>query len=196
MIGRLKGTLAEKQPPRLLLDVNGVGYEVEAPMSTFYSLPKPGEPLTLLTHLAVREDAHVLYGFATAAERDLFRSLIRVSGIGPKLALTILSGISVDAFQRCVEAGDSAALTRLPGVGKKTAERLVMEMRDKIAADAPAGLPAGAIAMTRPADEAQGALIALGYKPAEAARMVRDVEGDDLAAEDIIRLALKNAVRA
>ncbi|HET7570012.1 MAG TPA: Holliday junction branch migration protein RuvA [Gammaproteobacteria bacterium] len=196
MIGRLKGTLAEKQPPRLLLDVNGVGYEVEAPMSTFYSLPKPGEPLTLLTHLAVREDAHVLYGFATAAERDLFRSLIRVSGIGPKLALTILSGISVEAFQRCVEARDSAALTRLPGVGKKTAERLVMEMRDKLAADAPAGLPAGAIATARPADEAQGALIALGYKPAEAARMVRDVDGDNLAAEDIIRLALKNSVRA
>ncbi|HET7306479.1 MAG TPA: Holliday junction branch migration protein RuvA [Gammaproteobacteria bacterium] len=196
MIGRLKGTLAEKHPPRLLLDVNGVGYEVEAPMSTFYSLPKPGEPLTLLTHLAVREDAHVLYGFATAAERDLFRSLIRVSGIGPKLALTILSGISVEAFQRCVEARDSAALTRLPGVGKKTAERLVMEMRDKLAVEATPGLPAGAIATARPTDEAQGALIALGYKPAEAAKMVREVEGDDLAAEDIIRLALKNSVRA
>ncbi|HET6655950.1 MAG TPA: Holliday junction branch migration protein RuvA [Gammaproteobacteria bacterium] len=196
MIGRLKGILAEKQPPRLLLDVNGVGYEVEAPMSTFYSLPKPGEPVTLLTHLAIREDAHVLYGFATAEERELFRSLIRVSGIGPKLALTILSGISVDAFGRCVEAQDTAALTRLPGVGKKTAERLVMEMRDRINADTAAKLPAGAIATTRPADEAQGALIALGYKPQEAARMVREAGGDDLPAEEIIRLALKNSVRA
>ncbi|HET7371131.1 MAG TPA: Holliday junction branch migration protein RuvA [Gammaproteobacteria bacterium] len=196
MIGRLKGVLVEKQPPRLLLDVSGVGYEVEAPMSTFYGLPKLGEPLMLLTHLAIREDAHVLYGFATAEERELFRSLIRVSGIGPKLALTILSGISVDAFERCVEAQDTATLTRLPGVGKKTAERLVMEMRDRINADTAARLPAGAIATARPADEAQTALIALGYKPQEAAKMVREAGGEDMPAEEIIRLALKNSVRA
>jgi Holliday junction DNA helicase RuvA len=196
MIGRLKGTLAEKQPPRLLLDVNGVGYEIEAPMSTFYSLPRPGESLTLLTHLVVREDAQILYGFGSAEERELFRGLIRVSGIGPKLALTILSGISVDAFRRCVEARDSAALTRLPGVGKKTAERLVMEMRDRIGNEPTSGLPAGAVATARPADEAQGALIALGYKPQEAAKMVRQVGNDDASPEEIIRLALKNSVSA
>lgn len=196
MIGRLKGILAEKQPPQLLLDVGGVGYEVEAPMSTFYSLPKPGEPLTLLTHLTVREDAHILYGFATGAERELFRALIRINGVGPKLALTILSGISVEGFHGCVEAGDSAALTRLPGVGKKTAERLVMEMRDKLDTGAPASLPAGAVAKARPDDEARGALIALGYKPQDAAKMVREAGGDDLPAEEIIRLALKNTVRA
>jgi Holliday junction DNA helicase RuvA len=196
MIGRLKGTLAEKQPPRLLLDVGGVGYEVEAPMSTFYSLPRLGEPATLLTHLSVREDAHVLYGFSSAAERELFRGLIRISGVGPKLALTILSGISVDGFHRCVDAGDAGALTRLPGVGKKTAERLVMEMRDKIEIGAKAGLPPGGRSPAQPADEAQRALIALGYKPQEAAKMVREAGADDLPAEDLIRLALKNTVRA
>jgi Holliday junction DNA helicase RuvA len=196
MIGRLKGVLAEKQPPRLLLDVGGVGYEVEAPMSTFYSLPGLGDSTTLLTHLSVREDAHVLYGFSSAAERNLFRGLIRISGVGPKLALAILSGISVDAFHRSIEAGDAAALTRLPGVGKKTAERLVMEMRDKIDIGGLAGVPAGTKREARPADEAQGALIALGYKPQEAAKMVREAGRDDLAAEEIIRLALKNTVRA
>lgn len=194
MIGYLKGFLAEKQPPRLVLDVNGVGYEIEAPMSTFYTLPAAGNQLTLLTHLSVREDAHVLYGFATVAERDLFRSLIRVNGVGPKLALTILSGISVDAFNRCVEARDGAALTRLPGVGKKTAERLLVEMRDRIGSTAAAPLPGTAEA--RPADEAQSALIALGYKPQEAAKMIRAVGDENLGAEEIIRLALKQSVRA
>lgn len=195
MIGYLKGVLAEKRPPRLVLDVNGVGYEIEAPMSTFYTLPAAGNQLTLLTHLSVREDAHVLYGFATAAERDLFRNLIRVNGVGPKLALTILSGISVDAFNRCVETRDGAALTRLPGVGKKTAERLLVEMRDRIDSDAVAAPSPGAVA-ARPADEAQSALIALGYKPQEAAKMIRAVGDDNLGAEEIIRLALKQAVRA
>ncbi|HET7674035.1 MAG TPA: Holliday junction branch migration protein RuvA [Gammaproteobacteria bacterium] len=195
MIGYLKGALAEKQPPRLTLDVHGVGYEIEAPMSTFYSLPAIGEPLTLLTHLSIREDAHVLYGFATAAERNLFRNLIRVNGVGPKLALTILSGISVEGFTRCVEMRDGAALTRLPGVGKKTAERLIVEMRDRLDTAPGAGATPGTLA-AHPADEAQSALIALGYKPQEAAAMIRAVGGDDLGAEEIIRRALKQAVRA
>lgn len=196
MIGRLKGILGEKQAPHLLIDVNGVGYDVEAPMSTFYSLPRLGESLTLLTHLVVREDAQILYGFASDAERALFRALIRVNGIGPKLGLTILSGISVDDFRRCIESQDTETLTRLPGVGKKTAERLVIEMRDRIAAHAPTRLPAGAMATAPPADEAQHALIALGYRAQEAAKMVRVADGEGLSAEEIIRQALKNSVSA
>ncbi|HHQ41473.1 MAG TPA: Holliday junction branch migration protein RuvA, partial [Chromatiales bacterium] len=133
MIGRLRGVVAEKRPPFLLLEVGGVGYELEAPMSTFYRLPPVGGEAVLLTHLVVRDDAQQLFGFATAAERDLFRALIRVSGVGAKMALAILSGISAEAFARCVHEGDSAALVRLPGIGRKTAERLIVEMRDRIA---------------------------------------------------------------
>ena len=200
MIGRLRGTLLEKQPPQLLLDVAGVGYEVSAPMTTFYELPEKGIEVTLHTHLAVREDAHVLYGFLHEQDRALFRSLIKVSGVGPKLALAILSGVSADEFVGRVHAGDSASLTKLPGVGKKTAERLVIEMKDRLkdwqgvtlvsgfAADAvidPAALDKAAV------KDAISALVSLGYKPQEASRMVSHVESDGLSSEEVIRLALR-----
>ncbi|MEJ2508333.1 MAG: Holliday junction branch migration protein RuvA [Gammaproteobacteria bacterium] len=201
MIGRLRGILAEKQPPWLLIDVHGVGYEVEAPMSTFYQLPATGSEVTLQTHLVVREDAHQLYGFASEPERRMFRALIKVSGVGAKLALTILSGSSADEFARCVQEGDSAALTRLPGVGKKTAERLVVEMRDRLTdwAEGAAALVAAEAAgvaapAEEPAREALSALVALGYKPQEASRMIRAVETAGLASEEIIRAALKGMV--
>ncbi|NIR60391.1 MAG: Holliday junction branch migration protein RuvA [Gammaproteobacteria bacterium] len=201
MIGRLQGTLLARRPPHLLVDVRGVGYEVEAPMSTFYALPATGATVTLHTHLAVREDAHVLYGFSTETERTLFRALIRVSGVGGRLALAILSGISAEAFVRCVRDHDAAALTRLPGVGKKTAERLIVEMRDRLedwegAIPASAAAPAGEHA-TGPLGEAVSALVALGYKANEASRMVRAVEGGAaLSSEELIRRALQTAVRS
>lgn len=197
MIGRLSGRLLSKQPPALLLDVGGVGYEVEAPMSTFYKLPPLGEPVVLLTHLTVREDAHLLFGFITAVERELFRALIKVSGVGPKLALSVLSGVSVDDFWLTVRAGDVARLTKLPGVGRKTAERLIVEMRDK----AGAGLDAaviGAVSAAQagsPLQEARSALAALGYKPAEIQRFTEAVYKDDMTTEQIIQEALKRAVR-
>ena len=202
MIGRLRGVLVDKQPPHLMLEVQGVGYELEASLSTFYHLPEVGAEVTLYTHLAVRDDSHSLYGFATPAERVLFRSLIRVSGIGAKLALLILSGMNVDAFTRCVQQGDAAALVRLPGVGKKTAERLIVEMRDRIgslelgAAFTPVsgGVPLQPAAS--PVDDAVSALVALGYKPPEATRMVRGLDSvEGLSSEEIIRLALQAAVR-
>lgn len=203
MIGRLSGQLLVRQPPQLLIDVNGVGYEVEAPMSTFYSLPEVGSKITLHTHLVVREDAHTLFGFATENERAMFRALIKVNGVGAKLALTILSGISADDFIRCVMDGDAASLTRLPGVGKKTAERLIVEMKDvlkKWQAEAGEGSASQATvaSLLRPNDavaDAVSALIALGYKPPEASRMVRGFETKDLGSEDIIRLALQGAVK-
>lgn len=200
MIGQLTGKLLSKQPPQLLVDVNGVGYEVEAPMSTFYALPGTGEQVRLLIHTHVREDALLLFGFASEAERRLFRALIRVSGIGARLALTILSGIEAHAFVEYVQAGDTTALTRLPGVGRKTAERLIVEMRDKLAHTAPSEAAVAAAGAGRPAgpvEEAVTALIALGYKPPEASRMVRRVTEGDAAgsAEEMIRLALKAAVR-
>lgn len=202
MIGRLRGRLAEKHPPRLLLDVNGVGYEVEAPMSTFYQLPAVGEEVSLHTHLVVREDAHALYGFFSERERALFRSLIKVSGIGPRVAITILSGISADDFVACVNHNDTASLTRLPGIGKKTAERLVVEMRDRLADWGDVGVPAipaaAGSANTPPADAVQdavSALIALGYKAPDASRMVRAVAADDLGSEELIRRALQATVR-
>lgn len=202
MIGRLRGVLAGKQPPHLLLDVAGVGYEVEAPMSTFYKLPEPGGEVTLHTHLVVRDDAHLLYGFDTLAERRLFRDLIRVGGVGPRLALAILSGMDTEAFVRCVQDSDTASLTRLPGIGKRTAERLIVEMRDRLAdwqtGPAPAATATGAASATpvgprrSPVSDAVSALIALGYKPPEASRLVNAVEGhDDLSVEAIIRRALK-----
>jgi len=197
MIGFLRGKLAAKQPPQLVIDVNGVGYEVEAPMSTFYDLPAIGEPLTLLTHLVVREDAQILYGFATEDERRLFRSLLRISGIGAKMALGILSGISVSGFVRCVQTEDTASLVKVPGIGKKTAERLIVEMRDRLGAG-PAGGKAGALVASGPAaasDEAFGALVALGYKPAEAIRLLKDVDTKGLSTEEIIRQALQGAVK-
>jgi Holliday junction DNA helicase RuvA len=192
LIGFIRGILVGKQPPRLLIDVHGMGYEVEAPMSTFYNLPSLGVELTLHTHLVVREDAHILYGFASDAERRLFRSLIRVNGVGPRLALTILSGASADEFARCVHNGDAAALTRLPGVGKKTAERLVVEMRDRLGETATGR--GGAAEPQAPADEAQSALVALGYKPQEASRMLSRIEAANLSSEELIRRALQAAL--
>lgn len=194
MIGSLRGRILRRQPPTLLVDVQGVGYEVEAPMSTFYDLPDTGAEVMLYTHLVVREDAHVLFGFGTETERRLFRALIRVNGVGPRLALTILSGISVENFARCVRAGDTATLTRLPGIGKKTAERLVIEMRDRLdAALAGPVLPAG---LGNPRDDALAALVSLGYKPQEAGRMLQAIQDTGLGSEDLIRRALQNAARA
>lgn len=200
MIGRLRGTLLEKQPPSLLLDVQGVGYEVEAPMTTFYDLPAVGAEVVLHTHLVVREDAHTLYGFGRLADRGLFRALIKVNGVGAKLALTILSGMDAGAFVRCVQEKDVASLVRLPGVGKKTAERLIVEMADRLEAWQPTakpapGAPAAEPAPPDPVEEAVGALIALGYRPPEASRMVRGVDTRDLVAEEIIRQALQATVR-
>lgn len=202
MIGRIQGILISKQPPQLLVDVHGVGYEIEAPMSTFYQLPEVEQPVTLQTHLVVREDAQQLYGFASEQERRLFRSLIRVNGVGAKLALAILSGMSAGEFARCVHDNDSRSLVQLPGVGKKTAERLIMEMRDRLAdwedeelaAPSPAGGVAPAAGSQEADREAVSALIALGYKPQEASRMVQSVDSEGRNSEDIIRAALKAAV--
>jgi Holliday junction DNA helicase RuvA len=199
MIGRLRGTLLDKQPPWLLLDVQGIGYELQAPMTTFYELPATGGTLTLYTHLAVREDAHQLYGFAKAGDRDLFRHLLRVNGVGAKLALTILSGMDAGALAGCIQAGDTAALVRLPGVGRKTAERLIVEMRDRL--DALSGVTLarpGAPAVHAPAtpvEEAVTALIGLGYKPQEASRMVRAIDTAQLSSEEIIRAALQASLQ-
>jgi len=191
VIGYLQGTLAAKRPPWLTLEVAGVGYELEAPMSTFYQLPKVGAALKLVTHLLVREDAHVLYGFSSESERVLFRSLLKVSGIGARIALAILSGMSVDGFYHCVREKDLVSLTRVPGVGRKTAERLLVEMADRLPEGSDAALP-----RARPAGaagEAQGALLALGYKSAEVARMLKDLDTDNASAEDLIREALRRA---
>jgi Holliday junction DNA helicase RuvA len=197
MIGRLRGTLVSKQPPWLLIDVNGIGYELEAPMSTFFDLPPVGSEVVLRTHYAVKEDAVALYGFLSEGERALFRSIQKVSGIGAKTALAVLSGVPVDAFARLVQSGDVAALTRIPGIGKKTAERIVVELRDRVDGLGGGAGPGGA-ANTAPADpvsEASTALIALGYKPAEVSRLIKDAGAPGDAAEDIIRKALKAALR-
>jgi Holliday junction DNA helicase RuvA len=194
MIGRLKGTLVHKSPPALMIDVGGVGYELEAPMSTFYDLPEVGREVTLFVHHAVKEDAVALYGFLREGERRLFREVQKVSGIGAKIALAILSGASVEDFARLVQAGDVAALTRIPGIGKKTAERICVELRDRAAdfgGPAPGGPP-------RPGDtlaEAAVALQQLGYKPAEVARMLKAAEPGD-SAEEAIRKALKSALKS
>lgn len=201
MIGWIKGVLREKRPPRLLVDVGGVGYELEAPMSTFSALPETGREVSLFTHQVVREDAHHLYAFAGRYERDVFRMLLRVNGVGAKLGLTILSGMDAATFGQRVQEGDTASLARLPGIGKKTAERLVIEMRDRLEglsaggvslASAPAG---GADPARDPRSEAVSALIALGLKPPEASRRVASVGSADLAPEEIVRLALKAMVK-
>ncbi len=195
MIGRLRGIILEKQAPDLVLDVQGVGYEVAAPMSTFCSLPAINEEVSLFTHLVVREDAQLLYGFATTRERLLFRSLLKVNGVGAKLALTILSGSDVDDFSRSVQEGDADSLTRLPGVGKKTAERLIIEMRDRLKDISGAmGLKpvvSAAASLAGAKDEAIEALISLGYKPIEADKMIRVLDSDGLTTEELIRLALQ-----
>ncbi len=197
MIGFLRGRLVAKQPPRLVLDVQGVGYEVEAPMSTLYELPETGAEVTLLTHLLIREDAHILYGFASEAERTLFRSLLKVSGVGSRTALGILSGITVEAFSRCVHEQDVALLTKIPGVGKKTAERLLVEMRDRVTSG-----PAGVTGVSAPGappgaspsaeGEAWSALVALGYKPADVSRMLGKLETQGRSTEELIRQVLQS----
>ena len=196
MIGTLRGTLAHKQPPWLVVDVHGVGYELEAPMSTFYDLPEVGREVLLHTHYAQREDSVALYGFLTLAERRLFRDVQKVSGIGAKIALAVLSGVSVHAFAQLVQAGDVTALTRIPGIGKKTAERMVVELRDR-AADlgGVAPLPGMAAAATDPLSEATIALQQLGYKPAEAQRMAKAAFAEGDPPESIIRKALQSALR-
>lgn len=198
MIGRLRGNILEKQPPMLLVEAAGIGYEVQASMTTFYRLPEVGQEIILYTHLVVREDAHLLFGFADQRERALFRTLIKVNGVGPKLALTILSSIDADDFVRCVQLQDSASLTRLPGIGKKTAERLIIEMRDRLTSWD--GVPQEIVAMINPGtasnsrsaiQDAVSALVTLGYRPQEASRAVALVENQELSREELIRLALK-----
>ena len=202
MIGWIHGVLREKHPPLLIVDTGGVGYEMEAPMTTFYDLPATGEPVTLHVHHLVREDAQHLYAFARRAERDVFRKLLRVSGVGARLGLAILSGMDAREFSRCVLEGDTVRLSGLPGIGKKTAQRLVMEMRDRVEAGAPGaggaytGTGAGAAPREDdPVAEAIHALVALGLKPPEASRRVHAVDSAGLACEEIVRRALKAMVR-
>lgn len=201
MIGRLRGNLAEKQPPHIIIDINGLGYEVEVPMTTLYRLPSVGEPVTLHTHLVVREDAHLLYGFAEKRERELFRELIRLNGVGPKLALALMSGLEVDELVRCVQAQDTSVLVKIPGVGKKTAERLLVELKDRFKAWETVPVMSGLVmearagaAATSAESDAVSALISLGYKPQEASRAVSAVKEDGLSSEDMIRRALKGMV--
>ena len=198
MIGSLRGRLTAKHPPQLMIDVGGVGYEIEAPMSTFYGLPAAGAEVSLFTHLVVREDAHILFGFGTDRERRLFRELLKVSNVGPKLALALLSGMSVDNFLMCIEAQDADTLVRIPGVGRKTAERLIVEMRDRVKGFGElAGVvsgPGGALeAAPGPQAEAFSALVALGYKPAEVTRLLKAVDASVQKTEEIIRKALQFA---
>ena len=196
MIGRLRGTLAHKAPPWLVIDVNGVGYELEAPMSTFYDLPEVGREVALFTHYAQKEDSVSLYGFLHESERRLFRDVQKVTGIGAKIALAVLSGVSVDAFARLVQTGDVAALTKIPGIGKKTAERMVVELRDRAADLAGAGGAIGGIQVPAdPMSEAVVALQQLGYKPADAVRMAKAAASEGDPPEIIIRKALQSALR-
>ncbi|NNE38689.1 MAG: Holliday junction branch migration protein RuvA [Gammaproteobacteria bacterium] len=200
MIGFLKGRLLHKQPPHLAIDVSGVGYEVEATMGTFYQLPAVGEDVQIYTHLVVREDAQLLFGFASQPERSLFRTLIKVNGVGAKMALTILSGIEADEFTRCIMDSNADRLVKLPGIGKKTAERLIVEMRDRLKdwelEDGPAqSSPNKGKATQSQLDEAISALISLGYKPQEASRFVQAVVSEEMDSETIIREALKASAR-
>jgi Holliday junction DNA helicase RuvA len=195
VIGSLKGNLISKQKPLIIVECGGVGYEVETPMSTFLELPPTGSEIFLHTHLLVRDDAHALYGFSTEQEKALFRLLLKVSGVGAKMGLAILSGMGVSDFERCVRYDDTAMLVKIPGVGKKTAERLIIEMRDKIE-ESPAHAivaQAGKVALDS-RGEAFDALVALGYKPAEVRRLLAKLDIKDMSAEDIIRLALRQAV--
>ena len=197
MIGLLRGKILGKQPPQILLDVHGVGYEVDAPMTTFYDLPAVGEEVTLFTHLVVREDAHTLFGFVKSTDRDLFRNLLKVNGVGARLALGILSGMEPAVFIRCIQAGDTGALVKLPGIGKKTAERLVIELRDRLELpkESASVTPAAARSAATPVEDAVSALVGLGYKPQEASHMVRTLETANLSSEEIIRSALQAVVQ-
>jgi Holliday junction DNA helicase RuvA len=194
MIGTLRGLVTAKQAPQIILECNGVGYQVETPMSTFLELPPIGQEVFLYTHLQVREDAQILYGFASDQEKTLFRSLLRVSGVGAKIALSVLSAMSVDDFQRCVRLEDTAMLVKIPGVGRKTAERLIIEMRDRLEKTAGTDAARAGAQSTEPRNEAVDALVALGYKPAEVKRLLAELETSGKSAEEIIRLALKRAV--
>lgn len=200
MIGMLRGKLIYRQAPDLMLDVNGVGYELQASMTTFYDLPELGHEVTLHTHFVVREDAQILYAFSSTAERGLFRTLLKVNGVGPKMALAIVSGMTVDEFAERVKAGDAIGLTRLPGVGKKTAERLIIEMRDRLpksdGSESGEKLvkPDQSLVKSNPEEEAVNALLALGYKPTEASRMVSRQTNQDLPVEVMIRNALKESL--
>lgn len=193
MIGKLSGILTEKQPPNLLLDVGGVGYELEAPMSTIYDLPGIGDKVSLFTHLVIREDAHLLFGFLTRRERESFRQLIKISGIGPRIALAILSGMNSDELARAIQAEDAAALARIPGIGKKTAERLILELRGKLGADV-SGLPAGSTSPVSAQSDIVAALLALGYNEREAAAAIKGLAAD-ISVNDGIRQALKTLAR-
>ncbi len=199
MIGRLTGILVEKTPPELVIDVQGVGYEVQAPMTTIFNLPETGIEVTLFTHLSVSENAHNLYAFGSKKDRQLFRELIKVNGVGPKLAVAILSGMTADEFVRCVNVGDTALLVKLPGVGKKTAERLVIEMKDRLkgwdtALTSSISAPelVSGEASNDVIREAESALIALGYKPQDAAKAISRIEETVDSSAELIRLALKN----
>ncbi|TVP87761.1 MAG: Holliday junction branch migration protein RuvA [Pseudomonadaceae bacterium] len=201
MIGRLRGVLVDKQPPHLLLEVGGVGYELDAPMSTLYNLPALGQEVVLHTHLVVREDAQLLYGFLEKRERELFRELIRLNGVGPKLALALMSGMDMDELVRAVQAQDTRALVKIPGVGKKTAERLLVELKDRFkawetlpGALQPLASPSQPVQPASAVDDAMSALIGLGYKPQEASRAVSAVEKEGLSSEELIRSALKGMV--
>lgn len=199
MIARLRGVLIEKHAPEIVVDVNGLGYEVLVPMTTLYNLPALGEEVSLYTQFIVREDAQLLFGFSDTRSRQLFRDLIKVNGVGPKLALTVMSGIDSDDFVRCVQDGDTAALVRLPGVGKKTAERLIMEMKDRLESWAPAAGAASPSVNAAPSAsavlaEAEAALIALGYKPQEASKAINALDAEGQSSESLIRAALKNMV--
>lgn len=200
MIGRITGTLVEKSAPELLVDVQGVGYELLVSLNTFFELPLEGESVTLHTHFVVREDAQILFGFGSQRERELFRSLIKVNGVGPKVALAILSGMNCDEFVRCVQADDIATLVRLPGIGRKTAERLLIDMRDKVSGLAGQGTATANPAASKATDavtEAEAALVALGYKPQEAARMVSTAsqQQENMDTSELIRQSLKSVVK-
>ena len=198
MIGRLQGEIIEKQPPHLLLDVRGVGYELEAPMSTFYELPDCGASVMLYTHLLVRDDAHTLYAFKQVQDRSLFRNLLKVNGVGAKMALAILSGMDVRAFTDCIHNSDADSLIRLPGVGRKTAERLIIDMRDRLdkvsTVNGSGNGKNGSIRPQSPIEDAVSALISLGYKPNDASRMVSKIDTENQNSENIIRLALKSSL--
>ncbi len=198
MIGMLRGKLIYRQAPELMLDVNGVGYELQASMTSFYDLPELGEEVTLHTHFIVREDAQILYAFSSTTERELFRTLLKVNGVGPKMALAIVSGMTVNEFAERVRAGDAAGLTRLPGVGKKTAERLIIEMRDRLPKDdgsTPSAPTQDQLEIqSDPEEEAINALLALGYKPTEASKMISRQGNQGLSVEVMIRNALKDSL--
>ncbi len=191
MIGSLRGRLTLKQAPAIIIECNGVGYDVETPMSTFLGLPPIGEELFLFTHLVVREDAQTLYGFATEDERALFRLLLKISGVGAKIGLAVLSAMSVGGFRRCVQYEDTASLVKVPGIGKKTAERLIIEMRDRIDTASAQSGDTTVIVEAGARSEAVDALVALGYKPREVQKLIGELDVDGKSAEDIIRLALR-----